>query len=256
MSTITLTFGDQAENHVGMQQIGQIADSGFDLDDLLESKKIFDDCGFVTELINLHNYVDQTNITPAYILIIRDGVDMILGENNYCADDMLLEQSELEPDKQAKMYGRIVNKTARYNLCFSEISQEADYINGKGTIIAYDDVPILKFFREKLPEYFGTKSTNLQTEGNYYYDIENCGIGFHGDSERRRVIGVRLGETIPLHYQWFQNGNPIGTRIKLKINHGDIYVMSEKAVGTDWKRKITKTLRHAAGAKKFLTIKK
>ena len=39
------------------------------------------------------------------------------------------------------------------------------------------------------------------------------------------------------------------------LNHGDFYVMSEKTVGFDWKRKSILTLRHAAGAKKYLTIK-
>ena len=32
--------------------------------------------------------------------------------------------------------------------------------------------------------------------------------------------------------------------------------MSEIAVGTNWKKKIIPTLRHATGCKKFLTIKK
>jgi hypothetical protein len=35
-----------------------------------------------------------------------------------------------------------------------------------------------------------------------------------------------------------------------------MYVMSEKAVGSDWKRSSILTLRHATGAKKFLTFKK
>jgi hypothetical protein len=30
--------------------------------------------------------------------------------------------------------------------------------------------------------------------------------------------------------------------------------MSEKAVGTDWKKKVIPTLRHATGAAKFTTI--
>jgi hypothetical protein len=32
MSSITITFGDQAENHVGMQVIGKAADKGFTID--------------------------------------------------------------------------------------------------------------------------------------------------------------------------------------------------------------------------------
>ena len=39
------------------------------------------------------------------------------------------------------------------------------------------------------------------------------------------------------------------------LNHGDLYVMSEKAVGTDWLLKNTLTLRHAAGSRKYTTIK-
>jgi len=40
------------------------------------------------------------------------------------------------------------------------------------------------------------------------------------------------------------------------LNDGDLYIMSEKAVGTDWMRnKSGYTLRHAAGAKKYLKLK-
>ena len=40
--------------------------------------------------------------------------------------------------------------------------------------------------------------------------------------------------------------------IELNLNHGDIYIMSEKAVGYDWKMSSIYTLRHAAGSKSFL----
>ena len=58
-----------------------------------------------------------------------------------------------------------------------------------------------------------------------------------------------------MHYQWFHQGTPVGPRAKLLLNHGDFYVMSEKATGFDWKRRKIPTLRHAAGAAKFLRIK-
>ena len=28
----------------------------------------------------------------------------------------------------------------------------------------------------------------LVAEANYYYDLEKCGIGYHGDAERRIVV--------------------------------------------------------------------
>lgn len=249
--TITLTFGDQAENHVRMQKIGQMAESGFSLKDLARAKTRL---GSSCELICLNDFLpDDTECTPAYILIIRGGVDHFLSEGSI--ENLLSEQENLEPDKKAFMYGRVCNKNARWNLCFGKKGQPPDYENKKGRIVPYSDVPVLNSLRLAFPKFLGRKAKHLVVEGNYYYNIYKCGIGFHGDAERRKVIAVRLGASLPLHYQWFQNGKPVGKRVKLLLNHGDMYVMSEKAVGTDWRKRKILTLRHAAGCDKFLKIK-
>lgn len=153
------------------------------------------------------------------------------------------------------MYGHVVNKHARHNLCFGEDNQEPYYEEGKGRIVAFKDVALLNHMRAVLPETIGEKGRDLVAEGNYYYDISKCGIGWHGDSERKIVIALRLGLPMSLHYQWYHRFKPIGSRCDLMLNHGDIYYMSEKAVGSDWKRPSQYTLRHAAGAKKFVDVK-
>lgn len=150
----------------------------------------------------------------------------------------------------------MLNKIARGNLCFAKHSQDADYPNGKGTVIAYRDVPILKYLRKQLKHFIGPKGKKLQCEGNYYTDISKCGIGYHGDGERRKVIGVRLGQMIPLHFTWFHKHNSVGQTFKMHLNHGDLYIMSQKAVGTDWKSSSKITLRHAAGCAKYLKLKR
>lgn len=255
---VTLTFGDQAENHVGMEKIGKLADNGFSLEDLLAAKKVFEEKGGEAELIDLREKSEhlgiQENGEEAYVLILRGGVNIFLKEWSCSDDDCLMEQAKLTVDKKAFMYGRVVNKKARHNLCFGDSGQEPDYENGKGRIIGYSDVPILNHIREVIPTFLGDKGASLVAEGNYYYDPKTCGIGFHGDAERKRVVAIRLGVAIPLHYQWFQNAKPIGKRIKLLLQHGDVYVMSEKATGFDWKKKIQYTLRHAAGCDAFLKI--
>jgi hypothetical protein len=63
---------------------------------------------------------------------------------------------------------------------------------------------------------------------------------------------MRLGASLPLHYKWFLRSKPIGQRVEIMLNHGDLYIMSEKATGHDWKLRKTATLRHAAGSQKFL----
>ena len=89
-------------------------------------------------------------------------------------------------------------------------------------------------------------------EGNRYYNLKNTGIGFHGDTERVVVICISIGcDNYPMRWQWFKDGMPVGESIDITLNCGDVYIMSEKAVGADWKLRSIYTLRHAAGAKKY-----
>lgn len=261
-SVITITLGDMAENHVGMQQIGQIVEpgQGFNITDLMLIKQTFDNFYIQTELIDLSNK-ELNNINPdiilpsAYILIIKNGIDFILNvESNYNINQMFEEQSNLNVDKLALMYGRVVNKKARWNLCFDDVSSEPDYINGKGRIISWNEIPITKTIYDKLSIYFGPKAQFLKAEANYYYNPFICGIGYHGDTERRKVIGLRLGNQMPLYYQWYYQNNPIGNRMSFNLSNGDIYIMSEKTVGTDWKKKNIYTLRHATGCDQYTTV--
>lgn len=245
---ITLTFGDMAENHVGMEQIGKRVSKGFQLLDFVNIQKRLNDMDIETEIYKL----SDKDLPQAYVLVIRNCIDKLMGQNGSLVD-LTNEQKKLDWDKKAKIYGRVVNKNARWNLCFDDKSREPDYANGKGRIISFDNVPLLSQLRTNLTKYFGLKAADLKVEGNYYYDINKCGIGYHGDSERRKVIGVRLGNIeLPLYFQWYQNGNKVGDQIKINIQPGDIYIMDEKSVGTDWKQKKIATLRHATGANKFV----
>jgi hypothetical protein len=69
--------------------------------------------------------------------------------------------------------------------------------------------------------------------------------------ERCKVVAVRLGAEMPLEYRWFHRFEPIGEPVRVSLGHGDMYVMSEKAAGKDWKKSSHVTLRHAAGCKSF-----
>lgn len=171
------------------------------------------------------------------------------------ADAMLREQAALVPDKKAVIRGTLKNKKARWNLTFGDTAQEPDYEVKKGTVVPFASLPLLARARERLEYFFGNTAVNLRCEANYYYD-KTCGIGFHGDGERRIVIAVRLGDTMPLVYQWYLRHAPQGKRVDFNLKHGTAYAMSSKAVGTDWMSSSFPTLRHAAGAAKYLAPKK
>jgi hypothetical protein len=201
--------------------------------------------------------LDNENVqtsNPAYILIVKNAVNVLLDDENG-KKKLFDEQDVLEKDTKAFMYGRVVNKHARHNLCFSEEHQEPNYEEGKGRVYAFNEVPLLKQIRGKLGEFLGEKGTNLQAEGNYYYDVKKCGIGFHGDSERKKVVAIRLGATIPLCYTWYHNNENISEVMRINsIEDGDMYIMSEKATGFDWKSKTKYTLRHSAGCAKYTNV--
>ena len=249
---ITITYGERVENHAGNQMIGKLASSGMNFDDLNKAKEKFEEKGFTTDFIDLvkEGEVDKLKCAEACLLVVRNYVDKV--------DEINKEVLNFEWDKKCWMRGRVVNKNARWNLCYADEGQEPCYEEKKGRIIPFKDVPSLSKIREELYDYVGEKGKKLYAEGNYYYDTKKTYIGFHGDSERKIVIALRLGtEKMPIHYQWFLNSGPIGKRIKIDLNPGDLYIMSEKAVGTDWKRKIIPTLRHATAVdEKLLKIKK
>jgi hypothetical protein len=250
-STCTITFGDQAENHAGMQVIGRRvnAGDGFAPEDLEGMRLLWEAMGARCELYDLKElgHLKDGGAEDACVLVIRGA----MGALELDADAMFAEQAGLDHDKKAFMYGRVVQKKARWNVCFGEAPQEPDYEAKKGRVVAWDEVPLLREFREVLPFMFGEKAEDLYGEGNYYYDVKKCGIGFHGDGERRKVVALRLGAAMDIHYQWYLRSEPIGERIVISLGHGDVYVMSEKAVGTDWKCKKKMTLRHAAGCAAF-----
>lgn len=155
-------------------------------------------------------------------------------------------------DAKVFMYGRVVNKLARHNLCFAEVAQEPDYQSKRGRVVEWASVPLTQQLHTELERITGARMIG---EGNRYYDVKKCGIGYHGDTERRVVVGVRLGASMSLHFNWHHNTKPVGEHYSVVLDHGDIYLMSEKAVGFDWKKRSQLTLRHAAGCAKFTTIR-
>ena len=229
---------------------------GLSLGKLTEIKAACDAAGFVTELRDLVRYLPprvRDEAEGAWVLIVRGGAEFMAGEGG--ADRLFREHRSLRPDTKAKMRGKVKNKLARHNLCFADYDSRHDFEAGKGTVVSFERLPATKAMRQKVISLIGPITEGLPAEANYYYDASKCGIGFHGDGERRLVVAVRLGASIPLHYQWFRNSAPVGDRAEFILHHGDVYFMSEKAVGTDWMCRKPLTLRHAAGADKYLNIK-
>lgn len=237
-STITITFSESVENHVGNQQIGTKINNGISVDELIIIKNMYEKEGYICNYYDLSSLIN--NYENAGLLVIR----------NYLKNDNLFNiLSKLNWDKKVMMKGRVVNKHARYNLCFSNFEQEPNYEDGKGRVYDFSKLPELDKIRNDISKYIDNIciNVNINAEGNYYYDNEKCYIGLHGDTERRLVIGLRLGDEFPLFFRGYHKKNPISDFFKINLNGGDLYYMSDKAVGYDWRKQLVPTLRHCAG---------
>jgi len=246
----TITFGDVAENHAKMQKIGTLHDAGYSIQMLEDLQDKLRALGLTTLMVDL-NAGFHSSFQDAKVLVIRRGAQFILGDDDTSL--LIAENDRLTMDKHALMRGKVVNKHARWNLCFADDDQEPNYHDGKGRVVAWRHIPRMDAIRHAISEW--TQDVLLNGEANYYYDISKCGIGYHGDAERRKVFAVRMGATMPLYFKWFQFSEPVGDPIEVVLHDGDMYIMSEKAVGFDWLKKKTATLRHSTGCAKFTGLK-
>ena len=72
IKTFSLTFGDVAENHKGMQKIGTLSNNGFNLDDINKMKIWFESKGCKCTIINLHWLLEDEKL-----------VDIVAGPDSY-----------------------------------------------------------------------------------------------------------------------------------------------------------------------------
>lgn len=256
-STWTFTFGDRIENHAGMQLVGDLADRGYNFEELVAARDHFINLGAEAVIYYLNKLLPEDAIKfpdeDAFFLVVKNGVNF-LGEESL-TEKLRDEHLDLEYDTKywCARTSKVKNKLARWNICCSDITQKADFEQGKGTIVNFADIKYTNFLRNKITEIFN--DPELKMESNFYYDTTKTGIGYHGDTERRKVIGIRIGEDSNIAFNWFSRHKPVGKKFETLLSDGDIYVMSNKAVGFDWKKSSMYTLRHAAGCKKYTVYK-
>ena len=266
-TTITLTFGEAGENHAGMEIKGETAKegSGFTPEDLQKLKTAYEAKKYQVEY---HDLTLDSNdpSTEAAILIIRDFLNQ---------DDKDTDQQQLFEELQSfkwdtkyleTSYGRSVvfNKHARSNVLILDGQSRLApiYEDGEGTWIDGNSLETYSKVKQEIVKSIndvvdGDKASNLICEGNQYFDLKKCGIGWHGDKERRKVIALRVGAPMPMYWAWFKGKYYLQDKVyQYTINGGDLYIMSEKAVGTDFKKRNIFHLRHSAGCEKMTNLQK
>jgi hypothetical protein len=246
----TVSFADICENGPGMERIGMEAERTITVADLHGLEGQYEAAGGKTSFYPLLAQ-DSSVGCGAAVLVMHNFADVILGVDaaNILEYEIEFMNQKGKLDGKALFRGTVKNKLARHNNVIADFDQEPVYEKGKGTVVRFCDYPMHEKMRAVLCEWLGLPTLNAEV--NYYYDVRKCGIGFHGDSERTVVAGLRLGTAtaqMPLLFQAYYKLKPYGEMTQVALRHGDVYVMCGKAVGNDWKKRSLVTLRHAAGS--------
>jgi len=167
-------------------------------------------------------------------------------------DGLSYDTKYFDPKKN-KGIGKTLNKRARYNVVFGEHAQSPSADYRQFTIHSFGNLPKLQAFREAMPRVLGERTASLNAEGNKYYEAKS-GIGFHGDGERKIVVCLSLGKESLLRYHWRlpKTSQHQHEPTDIMLRHGDVYIMSEKATGYDWRSSSKVRVVHAAGAEKYI----
>jgi hypothetical protein len=283
----SLTCAPGGENHAGMEIIGRmpVKGEGFTATDLEGLSPYFMDLGHNSSVLNLNELGDVNKIKEfsiddqARVIILRNWVQRAFEDSTVqeiykelTADKWDAEY--LDPNKyrteivdgvETKVRGKRMNKLARTNLCYvAGREQEPEVMKGKGRIVDLKKKIMLYQVVESLKKMIADGLIAIDSkskveinvvEGNRYYNLKKTGIGFHGDTERVVVICISIGcDNYPMRWHWFKDGMPVGKPIDITLNCGDVYIMSEKAVGAEWKMRSLYTLRHSAGIKKYTSL--
>ena len=255
------TMSHYAEGHVGMSiENSERCKKGFnksvtnkEIDIIAEYYK---KKGATVTVINLKKHPEEPD---ARVLFIKNGIQHM----GISSDSLFKEMKQLGVEGMDRAFlhrsGKVRNKLARWNFNVGERHQDADIMNGKNTLYEFSELPEVNSLRgavDKMSKELEMPHLQgLLAEANVYYN-DTCGIRYHGDEERpdSPVIGCNLGEDRFICFRSFFKHRFFGNEFRIKLSHGDMYFMSEEAVGIGWIRKThqKKIFRHRAGSKRFL----
>jgi hypothetical protein len=145
--------------------------------------------------------------------------------------------------------GKVCDAHTRHLAYIGPQAQDADPETGQQPVRTWGQLPASAAVRDYVNEVLGDTECQVGCALRYP-NIFECGIGWHGDAERRKSIVVRVGNNSaknPLFFMWFRHWDAISKPIPVHLEHGEVAVACEVAVGTDWKSSSIPTVRHATG---------
>lgn len=255
--TVNLVISESGHNY-GVHLKNDTTDNGYTLDDLMGICRTYSQEPYNARfsLYMLHEYATDVpsgcpDVDEAYVLVWRNYL------NRQDATDLYKEQVALPWDTKYYDWKRnkVLHQHSRKNLRFGEDEQKPEYENGKETIIPFRSVPCLQTLRNRINKTFDRGIYDMNIQSHRFYDPEYTGIGWHGNEGMCKQIGLCLGINTTMKFRWWYDWHSFGKTVEIPLQNGDLYIVSKKAVGSDWRKRKIATLRNSIGSEKFTKVK-
>ena len=188
-----------------------------------------------------------TEASEACALLIKGGIQR-LSKNPLAAGRLFQEQLDLPYEGKFFDKGRTFTRRSYKTLKFgqTEVGPSGDF--AQPTVVSFNSVPQLQqflghldMFQDNLSsaqgiEYFVSRREQAADGG-----MMGCAsrLGWHGDSQRR-ILSMCLGHPGILKFAWRLPGTSANlpkSHTEIFLDHGDVYLLSEKATGSNWKKR-------------------
>lgn len=186
---VSLTFCDVGENGPGMQKLGVPTERPVTVEDLKRMKGCYEGRNGTADFFDLRaallDGVDA-NVFPNFVpesavLVMRDFANHVLGQETIKKIEHEVESMKRDGlvDTKVLMRGSVKNKHARHNNVIADLDQSPDYTSGKGTVVKFENYPAIESMRQVAKTWMNQQHP-LVCEQNRYFDVKDCGIGWHG----------------------------------------------------------------------------
>lgn len=256
-SSIHLMFCDIANHGDKMQNVGLICDSGFTNENLsLYQKNLGSD---IATIYNVKDCLPRTlmEIPDCYVLVIKDYFEDYV-------DDLWETLMTNEASQGTKITGvnwdstrikdgKIINNNLGYKLIFTDLRGSWKYpfspYDNRGTVYNSNFLPSLSHIQTTLQAQLGYLPV---VDGTLYYNTDECFTPLHQVKDRKKLVGLGLGETVPLQFKWFHSNIPCSETMSIPIDHGDLYIISQAAAGIHKEKQTKLFLKYGVGNNKAL----
>ena len=252
-SSFILTFSDVISHSSKMKEIGIPCSSGFKNEDLMRMFSVLP-IG-TAELHNIRDILPSTfyNIPDSYVLIMRSTFKSFSDEiikvfTSEESNNIEGQITGVNWDRERFHNGRIVENKLNHKLLFNDMydgyKSFPNIEENIGTIYNSRRIESIRQLHILLES---TMGSGLFIEGTSYYDINQCYTPFGQEKKKKKIIGLCIGNSIPLCFKWFHNTQITSDIYKIILNHGDLFIMSEMAAGLNKESKTKLYIKHGFG---------